>query len=203
MDEMFENWAETKSALLEGLDASKQKIVAPLLENQKNHLLSEAAAAGSTGAHDIAGFRKILIPMIRRIIPGTIASELVGVQPMSGPVGLVYSLRYKFNEAAVDTVGAFGTTETIAADDEAFGNSPALRAFYSGGAGAAGVEDQDAGASGMGSLGQAGTTDIPGAVTSGEAWPSSLDFDGGDGNIVRGGSGSFLHSSGNDPFRYH
>ncbi len=99
MAEIFENWAETKAALLEGLSVSKQAIVAPLLENQKNQLLSETAAAGATSANDIAGFRKILIPMIRRIIPGTIATELVGVQPMSGPVGLVYTLRYRYGEA--------------------------------------------------------------------------------------------------------
>jgi len=102
-NEMFENWAETKAALLEGLDAQKQKVVAPLLENQKTHMLNEAAAAGSTQAHDIAGFRKILIPMIRRIIPGTIATELVGVQPMTGPVGLVYTLRYRYAEAVAAT----------------------------------------------------------------------------------------------------
>jgi hypothetical protein len=98
MDEMFENWSETKEALMEGLDAAQAKVVAPLLENQKDYVLAESAAGqphGSTAAHDIAGFRKILIPMIRRIIPGTIATELVGVQPMAGPVGLVYSLRYK------------------------------------------------------------------------------------------------------------
>ena len=58
MDEMFENWSETKEALLEGLEADKRKIVAPLLENQKNQMMMETAASGATVAHDIAGFRK-------------------------------------------------------------------------------------------------------------------------------------------------
>ncbi len=98
MEDLFENWAQTKAALMEGLPADKQAIMDPVLENQKNSILSETAAAGSTGAHDIAGFRKILIPMIRRIIPGTIATELVGVQPMTGPVGLTYTLRYRYGE---------------------------------------------------------------------------------------------------------
>ena len=191
MDEMFENWSETKTALLEGLDATQKKIVAPLLENQKNHLMAESAAAGAVQAHDVAGFRKILIPMIRRIMPGTIATELVGVQPMTGPVGLVYSLRYKYNEAAADSSAASPfAAQNIAAGDEAFGNIPAMRGFYSGGAGAGGVEDQPAGSSGIPG------TDIDGTVTSGEAWPSSLDFNSGDGNIVQGGSGSFLEGSG-------
>jgi len=136
MDELFENWAETKEALLEGLSPDKAKIVDPLLDNQKDYLLSEAAAGGSTAAHDVAGFRKILIPMIRRIIPGTIATELVGVQPMQGPVGLVYTLRYKYGE---DAAG-------ILAGQEAFGNDPIIEAFYSGGD----LNDQAPGASGIG-----------------------------------------------------
>jgi hypothetical protein len=137
--------------------------------------------------------------MIRRIIPGTIASELVGVQPMTGPVGLVYSLRYSYKESVTDTSGdAFGA-QSITAGDEAFGNSPALRAFYSGGA-SAGVgspipgdaEAQDAGAGGIG----IGTTAIDGTETTGEAWPSSLDITATTANRSYGGSGSMIEGSG-------
>ena len=77
--DILQNWSEAKSALLEGLNAKQRRVVAPLLENQKTHMLNENAAEGSTRGNDIAGFRKILIPMIRRIIPGTIATEIVGV----------------------------------------------------------------------------------------------------------------------------
>ena len=73
MNELFENWSEVKDALLEGLDPTKKQIVGQLMENQKQRILTETAAAGAVQANDIAGFRKILIPMIRRIIPGTIA----------------------------------------------------------------------------------------------------------------------------------
>ena len=218
MEELFENWAETKAALLEGLPADKQAVVDPLLENQKNHLLAETAAAGSTQAHDIAGFRKILIPMIRRIIPGTIATELVGVQPMSGPVGLVYTLRYRYAEAVGNTTHAnpFGLPGAIAPGDEVFGNVSPIRQWYSSGANAdgsaptSGVEAQGAGASGMGSAGQAGTADIGNDDASGLAWPSSLPA--GDTSTygpygpdalginhagsLHGGSGSFLEGSG-------
>ena len=143
-DVLFENWDQTKEALLEGLKPSQKEIVGPLLENQKKYLLSESAAAGSIEAHDIANFRKTLLPMIRRIIPGTIATELVGVQPMSGPVGLVYTLRYKYEEdvthnAASSQFGGFD----IAAGDEAFGNEKPIRQFYAGNTGS----DQDAGSS--------------------------------------------------------
>ena len=69
MNELFENWSEVKETLLSDLDTSKRGIVGQLLENQKQHILNETAAAGSVAAHDIAGFRKILI---RRDNRGTI-----------------------------------------------------------------------------------------------------------------------------------
>lgn len=184
MDEIVKNWAETKAALLEGLSAAKQKVVGPLLENQKTHMLNETAAAGATSANSIAGFRKILIPMIRRIIPGTIATELVGVQPMSGPVGLVYTLRYRYGEAVTGVSPAarnpFNLPGAIAIGNEVFGNASPIRSWYSSGAGAtAGTADaQAAGASG---LVDAGDTTVAitggtggGAGATGDAWPSSV-----------------------------
>jgi hypothetical protein len=125
--ELFENWSLTKEALLEGLSADKKKIVGALMENQKKAVM-ETAAAGTTAAGAIANFQKIVIPMIRRIIPGTIATELVGVQPMSGPVGLVYSMRFQYSQAM-----ATGEARTdISAGDELFANNSKMRRFYSG-----------------------------------------------------------------------
>jgi hypothetical protein len=183
--EMFEKWSEVKEALLEGLDTQKKQIVGTLLENQKNHILTETAAAGAVAAHDIAGFRKILIPMIRRIIPGTIATEIVGVQPMQGPVGLVYTMRYKYGEGVnvpgagtagnpwtPNPVGNFGN---ITAGDELFGNNPVLRQFYSGAAGnliGDGGDDQPAGSSGITNA-AASEGGIDTEASRG-AWPSSL-----------------------------
>ena len=132
--ELFENWQETKETLLEGLSERKKAILAPVLENQMQHL-QETASAGVNAAGAIGNFQKIVIPMIRRIIPGTIATELVGVQPMSGPVGLVYSLRFLFSEA-VTANHKPGTlvnpNDNIVAGDEVFGHVNAkLRRFYS------------------------------------------------------------------------
>ena len=222
MENIFENWSETKAAMLEGLDATKQKIVAPLLENQKRAMITEEAAAGATSAHDISGFRKILIPMIRRIIPGTIATELVGVQPMTGPVGLVYTLRYRYAEAVSETSHSnpFGLPGAIGVGDEVFGNSSPIRQWYSSGAGNAGSpgvgpDGQAAGAGGI--AGDANLeTAIDGNNATGVAWPSSIGAgvattasgfgpyaenvsDLGRGNIagsLYGGSGSFLEGSG-------
>lgn len=195
MNELFENWAEIKGALLEGLDAQKRKIVDPLLENQKNQVLAENAAGGSTDAHAIAGFRKILIPMIRRIIPSTIATEIVGVQPMQGPVGLVYSLRYKYNESMTTALSPEGDIPNAGdpTDFEAFGNLNAMRRFYSGDSGQA----QLAGAGGMGAPTPG---DVLGTAATGTAWPSSLDASAtgafGAAGPLHGGSGSYLEGSG-------
>lgn len=200
-NDLTQGWSEMKSALLEGLTAEKRDIVAPLLENQKSYLLNETAAAGATAAGDIANFRKTLLPMIRRIIPGTIATELVGVQPMTGPVSQVFSLRYKYAEDMTHDPArsAFGGHD-IAAGDEAFGNLKPIRAFYSGTVGAA----QPAGASG---LGAPAVADIAAATAEGAAWggdgivqnAATMDFGSYSvpvGGSLLGGSGSHIEGSG-------
>lgn len=125
--QLNENWQETKEALLEGLTGSKKSVVSTLLENQKNHLMETAQPASANVAGDIANFQKIMIPMIRRVIPGTIGGDLVGMQPMTGPVGLVYSMRFAFAEAA----DAPGTANDITAGDEAFVYNGKMKRFYS------------------------------------------------------------------------
>lgn len=122
---LIENWSETKEALLEGLTGSKKAIVATLMENQKK--LYETAPANAVQSADVATFQKIMIPMIRRIIPGTIGGELVGVQPLTGPTGLIYSLRFAFAEP----VDAPGTLHDIVPGDEAFVYNGKMKRFYS------------------------------------------------------------------------
>lgn len=124
--QLIENWQETKGALLEGLTGTKKQVVETLLENQKQHLL-ETAGGTSTNMGAVSNFQKIVIPMIRRILPGTISSDLVGLQPMSGPVGLVYSLRFAFSEASDNPVGA----ADITAGDEVWANNSKMKRFYS------------------------------------------------------------------------
>lgn len=128
--QLIENWQETKDALLEGLTGSKKSVMSTLLENQKQYLL-ETAGATAVVAADIGNFQKITIPMIRRILPGTISSDLVGVQPMSGPVGLVYSLRFAFAESTDAQGPNVVAANDIAAGDEAFANNGKMKRFYS------------------------------------------------------------------------
>ena len=132
--ELYENWQETKDTLLEGLPENKRRILSSVLDTQLQHL-QETAAAGTNSAGAIGNFQKIVIPMIRRIIPGTIATELVGVQPMSGPVGLVYSMRFLFAEGvdANPAAGSFDTAlqDTFAAGTEMWANNSKMKRFYS------------------------------------------------------------------------
>ena len=60
-------------------------------------------SSGDTYAQGDARLPKILIPMIRRTFPELISNEIVGVQPMSGPVGLAFALRYKYNTEGLGT----------------------------------------------------------------------------------------------------
>lgn len=206
---LTEHWDVTKDNLLDGLTESKKSIVGKVLDNQRDYLLKESAAAGSVQGHDIAGFRKTLLPMIRRIIPGTIATEIVGVQPMAGPVGLIYTLRYKYEEDMQHNAAAsqFGGYD-IDAGDEAFGNDKPIRQFYAGNTGSA----QAPGASGLAHAGADGTSapnDIDAATGEGGAWESSQDvttygsgtsdFSGYSvpvGGTMLGGSGSYIEGSG-------
>ena len=96
---LFENWDVTKDALTDGLEGNKKVVMESVLENTKSYL-SESAAAGSTMAGNVASLNKVILPVIRRVMPTVIANELVGVQPMTGPVGQIHTLRTRYAEAA-------------------------------------------------------------------------------------------------------
>lgn len=108
---------------------------AMLLENQEAYCLREANVAGAGGSFganaggqflppgDITStdsyatgdsrLPKILIPMIRRTFPELITNEIVGVQPMSGPVGLAFALRYKYGSATLGNANSIdGSTSS-------------------------------------------------------------------------------------------
>jgi len=90
-----------------------------LLENQEKWCLTEGGNSASTGgvfgthqgtaavrsgdnyATGDARLPKVLIPMIRRTFPELITNEIVGVQPMTGPVGLAFAMRYKYEDSAL------------------------------------------------------------------------------------------------------
>ena len=60
--------------------------------------MSESATAGATSAGNVATLNRVILPVIRRVMPTVIANELVGVQPMTGPVGQIHTLRVRYSD---------------------------------------------------------------------------------------------------------
>jgi hypothetical protein len=112
MSELLESrWQETKEALLEGLQGTKKSVMATTLENTRKYL-SESATAGATSAGNVATLNRVILPVIRRVMPTVIANELVGVQPRTGPVGQIHTLRVRYS----DTYNA-GTSGAVAGEE--------------------------------------------------------------------------------------
>jgi hypothetical protein len=100
MSELLESrWQETKSALVEGLKGNKKAVMETTLENTRKYL-SESATAGATSAGNVATLNRVILPVIRRVMPTVIANELVGVQPMTGPVGQIHTLRVRYSDTS-------------------------------------------------------------------------------------------------------
>jgi len=98
-------WDETKEALLEGLSGSKRSSMSVILENTKKYL-RENASSGSTVSGNVATLNRVILPVIRRVMPTVIANELVGVQPMTGPVGQIHTLRVRYAQSLTDSSAA-------------------------------------------------------------------------------------------------
>jgi hypothetical protein len=112
MSELLEGrWQDTKTALLEGLQGTKKAVMETTLENTKRYL-QESATAGATSAGNVATLNRVILPVIRRVMPTVIANELVGVQPMTGPVGQIHTLRVRYS----DTVGT-GASGAVAGEE--------------------------------------------------------------------------------------
>ena len=141
LKQLQEKWAPVLNhdALPEITDSHKKAVVAQLLENQEFAAKEEAAmlteaptmaagtggfGGGATATGPVAGFDPVLISLIRRSMPQLIAYDIAGVQPMTGPTGLIFAMRSNY-----------GTETNPAASgyDEAFFNEP--NAGFSGGAG--------------------------------------------------------------------
>ena len=100
MSELLESrWQETKTALLEGLNGNKKSVMGATLENTRKYL-AETATAGTTSAGNVATLNRVILPVIRRVMPTVIANEIVGVQPMQGPVGQIHTLRVRYSQTA-------------------------------------------------------------------------------------------------------
>jgi len=113
MSELLESrWQDTRAALLEGLQGTKKSVMATTLENTRKYLV-ESATAGSTAAGNIATLNRVILPVIRRVMPTVIANEIVGVQPMTGPVGQIHTLRVRYSES----MSTSGGTDVTAGEE--------------------------------------------------------------------------------------
>jgi len=86
-----------KTGLLEGINSARSKeTLAVLLENQAKELLRESHASTMAGG-DVEGFAAVAFPIVRRVFGGLIANDLVSVQPMSLPSGLIFFMDFKYS----------------------------------------------------------------------------------------------------------
>ena len=96
---LIEKWSRT--GLLRGLADHNREIMSRLLENQAAQLLREQNSLSSGGGNlassgDIRGFTNIAFPIVRRVFGGLVSNELVSIQPMSLPSGLLFYLDYTY-----------------------------------------------------------------------------------------------------------
>jgi len=89
---LLEKWQRT--GLLEGLDDNTRGTMSRLLENQAAQLLKETS---TMQAGDVQGFASVAFPIVRRVFGNLLAQDLVSVQPMSLPSGLIFFLDFVFS----------------------------------------------------------------------------------------------------------
>ncbi len=95
---LLTKWERT--GLLEGLDADRDRqTMARLLENQAKELLREAS---TMAGGDVEGFAAVAFPIVRRVFGSLIANELVSVQPMSLPSGLIFFMDFQHTNTRLD-----------------------------------------------------------------------------------------------------
>jgi len=109
-------WNDTKDALLEGLEGNRRSSMGVVLENTRKYL-KEAASTGASASGNIATLNRVILPVIRRVMPTVIANEIVGVQPMQGPVGQIHTLRVRYADSVTSTAAAPFDTDTVAGDE--------------------------------------------------------------------------------------
>ena len=148
---LIEKWNRT--GLLRGLDDHRRETMSRMLENQAAQLLREqnsisTGAAGMTSSGDIRGFTNVAFPIVRRVFGGLVANELVSIQPMSLPSGLLFYLDYTYGTnvgggaslTTGDTTAAAGSGATYARGQSIY-NLPTGKGVRSGSSGTGGMYD--------------------------------------------------------------
>jgi len=114
---LLEKWEKT--GLLEGMDDINRSNMARLLENQAAQLLKESS---TMAAGDVQGFSAVAFPIVRRVFGQLLAQDLVSVQPMSLPSGLIFFLDFTFSgDAGMSATGGAAARLAQAPDTSVYG----------------------------------------------------------------------------------
>ena len=134
---LTEKWNRT--GLLRGLQDQSRENMAVLLENQAAQVLREANTLGGTTAStsgnasgDIRGFQNIAFPIVRRVFGGLVANDLVSIQPMSLPSGLLFYLDYTYGSSNGEVDTGSGTDAATYAAGQSIYNSPTGKSIQEG-----------------------------------------------------------------------
>jgi len=153
LKDLVKKWAEVLDEGTEIKNPKVKKCTALMLENQHQYL-TEATSMGSDSLNTVGGyggsgmFHKIAVPMVRRTFPELIAHDLVGVQPLTGPVGLAFALRFYPGQSVGAPAAGYGDAYT--ADTTELGYNSINRDFSGSMTTSAGEELGSASGSGVG-----------------------------------------------------
>jgi hypothetical protein len=136
---LIEKWSRT--GLLRGLDGNRREVMSQLLENQAAQVLKEANTLSTGGGNvsssgQMQGFSNIAFPIVRRVFGGLVANELVSIQPMSLPSGLIFYLDYTYGS----NVGGDATASTYQSGQSIY-NNPTGKGIQSGSLATGGMYD--------------------------------------------------------------
>lgn len=97
-------WNQITSKMTTGLTGNRKAVLETVLRNQRAQMLRESATGGATNSGNIATINKVILPVLRRVMPTVIANEIMGVQPLTGPVGQIHSLRIQYADNGAGVV---------------------------------------------------------------------------------------------------
>jgi Major capsid protein Gp23 len=156
-DQLIEKWAPVldASSAPKITDHHRRAVTAALLENQELAFASEAqqnagfiteVAANATGDNSVANWNPVLISLVRRAMPNLMAYDVCGVQPMTGPTGLIFAMKSRYGKSPTDArdrpealfkeavTGFSGDSSTDSTDPSGFWNAAGTSGLGLGGA---------------------------------------------------------------------
>jgi hypothetical protein len=143
-DKLVEKWAPVLNEESAGVikDSHRKAVTAVILENQErafqeeaqqHNMLTEAAPGNATSS--AANWNPVLISLVRRALPNMMAYDVCGVQPMTGPTGLIFAMKSRYGD------GATGSTEALFDEANTTWSGDSSTAMSADGSGLSGLTD--------------------------------------------------------------